>query len=59
MQTDLQQEGRKKKVCHWNYKFEELSTLQITIAVNTNVAECKFLREVLLLNKRTIFREEQ
>jgi hypothetical protein len=59
MQTLSPTRSSKKKVFHWNYKFKELSTLQIKTAVNTNVAECKFLREVLLLNHRTIFRGEQ
>jgi len=43
----------------WNDKFRKLLTPQITTAVDPNVAEYKFLQELLLLNKRTIFKLEQ
>jgi len=36
-----------------------LLTPQLTTAVDPNVAEYRFLQEVLLLNKRTIFKLEQ
>jgi hypothetical protein len=50
----MQQECQKpkKKVCHWNDKFKEFSTLQIATAVYTSVAEYHFLCKELLLNKK-------
>ena len=50
---------RSHYVCRWNDKFRELLMLQITTVVDSNVAEYKFLQEVLLLNKWTILKVEQ
>jgi hypothetical protein len=47
-------EKKKKRhyICNGNDKFRKLLTLQITTVVDPNVAEYKFLQEVLLLKKK-------